>query len=108
MEELVHVYLTKNYIIEDNLGYDIMCKHDGYRKKYLASELATIFSISEEDAKLYTNKWAVNLIPDVDLNLYWCTSASRSGHLGFSQFRRPGIYVNETDNCSLLTNGVVS
>lgn len=77
MEELVHRYLTKNYILEDNLGYDIMCKHDGYRKNNLCVELAKVFTIAEKEARAYSDTWAINQVPDVDLHVYWVMSVAR-------------------------------
>jgi len=74
MYDLVSIYLSKNCVVEDYLGYDIMCKHTGHQKGHLCDELSKIFSIDRLEARKYADKWAVLMEPDVDLCVYWVTS----------------------------------
>ncbi len=71
MEQLVWKYLTANCVLFDCIGYDIMCKHTDIRRVHLAYELSVIFNITESEAQQYTQRWAENIEPNVDLNLYW-------------------------------------
>lgn len=74
MYDLVARYLSKTCVIEDCLGYDIMCKFYGHQKWCLEKELSEIFTITYNEARLYADLWAVSIEPDVDLNVYWATS----------------------------------
>ena len=94
MEELVHAYLTRNCIIIDVIGDDIMCKETGVRKYHLAKELSQVFSISEIEARVYADSWSVKVKPDVDLCLYWVMTTPTNSET----FMSPGVYCREYDD----------
>lgn len=96
MEELIHKYLSKNYYLKDVIGWDIYCIESNMRKDELARELASIFSITRDEGRIFTNNWANNIEPDIDLHLYWFQTTKEQVYQ-FNGFKSPGVHTIESD-----------
>ena len=81
MEKFIQEYLSTYYKIDysnlDNAGiYDIN-ENSKYKapksSKNILKEISQVFYVSEDDAKIQVELWAITIDPEVDLDFYWKT-----------------------------------